>query len=193
MNLKKAEKIAKSIAITGLATSAICCALGTANLINLVKSSPDTIASSVLNDSSIDKSSYYAEVDRKSKDLYDQLKHDTITSSQFKREYDKLNSNESIETWARNSTDPKIQAIVKNFDEQMAINEEYGSKHTNLALGSVAGIVATTIALATTSAYFEKKLQVEENGEASFTPLPDPNGEKPSAMDIDEQYETNMP
>ncbi|MGN0960818.1 MAG: hypothetical protein ACI4PF_01310 [Christensenellales bacterium] len=192
MDLKKAERIAKIIAITGLTASTLCFAASCGNLLNIVTNLPPTTVSSIRNNNSIDLSSYYAEVDQQAKDLYEQLRSGEISTIQFSKKYTYITSDEHLDEWARQSTDPQIKAIIQNYDKKCYELNEAGDKQSKLFLGAMGGIGISTIALTGFQEYFDRKKKLN-NTNKNFQELPNPNGKKPTAMDIDEYNSTFTP
>ena len=121
MNIKNKintlENLAKGLAITGVA----CAIIATSgSLIAKTISEPlHKDLNSALQSAEIHKSENFQEyLNEKSKMLYDKLNNNEISYYEFNIQFSELMSTKTLEQYALQSTNPKVQEVIANFNEE---------------------------------------------------------------------------
>ena len=97
----------------------------------------------------LDDSEFNKHLEMKITEVYNNLREGKITSEEFSKQYDYLNSIDYAHAYARTSHDPKIKKAVTDYDKQVAdFNAKTKSRDTAYTIGAVTASVLGTTALA---------------------------------------------
>jgi hypothetical protein len=141
-----------------------------------------SLSTRLSNSSQVNMSVYNSYIHEQSQHLYEELRLGNISTAEFARRYETLTSEETLETWARNSKDPAIQLIIAEYDQDL-VEQDALAKDTITKFASGMGIIGTT---AVASVFLEDHIRKKYSDHTTSNQDMQHKYTHPSAMSIED-------